>query len=92
MQNEQIISLNKFVSDANKFVKNLNTTHQPLILTKNGSAVAIVQDINQYQKFLDALYMLKLMVQGESDIQSGKGHAQSDVFAEIDRLLESKVE
>lgn len=92
MQSEQIVSLNKFVTDANKFVKTLNTTQKPLILTQDDAAVAILQDIKQYHKLLNALYMLKLMVQGEKDIQEGKGHKQSEVFEEIDRILETKVE
>jgi len=79
MQNEQIISLEKFITDADNFVKNLNTTHKPIILTQNDSAVAVLQDIKDHRKLLNALYMLKLMVQGERDIQQGKGYKQSEV-------------
>jgi len=92
MRTEQIVSLEKFVANANKFVKAINTSHKPLVLTQDESAVAIVQDIKQYHKILNALYMLKLMVQGEKDIQEGKGYKQAEVFEEIDRLLESKSE
>lgn len=92
MQSEQIVSLNKFITDAHKFIQTLNKTGTPLILTQNDAAVAIVQDIEQYRKLLNSLYMLKLMVQGERDIQEGKGYKQSEVFEELDRILGSKVE
>lgn len=92
MQADQIISLEEFVTDADSIIKNLNTSHKPLILTKDDSAVAVLQNIKEHRKLLNALYMLKLMVQGERDIQQGKGQKQSEVFEEIDRMLESKIE
>jgi PHD/YefM family antitoxin component YafN of YafNO toxin-antitoxin module len=91
MQIEKIISLDKFVANANELLDNLSSTHSPLILTKDDSAVAVIQNVHDYKKLLNALFMLKLMVQGEKEIQNGQGIGQDKVFAEIDRILESKV-
>ena len=48
--------------------------------------------VGKFQKLLNGLCMLKLMVQGEKDIQEGKGRKQADVFADINHMLESKSE
>lgn len=92
MQSDQIISLNKFITNANKFVKDLGVSQKPLFLTQNDNAVAVVQDIKHYNKLLDALYFLRLMVQGEKDIHNENYFDQSEVFKDIDKILDSKVE
>ena len=61
-------------------------------MKQDDAAVAIVQDITQYHKLLNALLLLKLMAQGERDIQENNVCKQSKVFEEIDKILESKVE
>lgn len=80
------------MDNATELIDELNTTYTPLILIQNDTPVAVVQNVKEYQKLLNALCMLKLMVQGEKDIQEGKGRKQADVFADINRMLESKSE
>ncbi len=91
MQADQIISLENFVTNADSIIKNLNASDKSFVLTKDDSAVAVLQNIKEHRKILNALYMLKLMVQSERDIQQGKGQKQSEVFEGIDRMLESKI-
>jgi len=90
MLKEQIVSLDKFINNADKIVKTLNATGIPLILTKNDTEVAVVQNAKQYRKFLDAMSILKLMGQSEKDVQEGKGVEQSEMFRELNTLIESK--
>lgn len=91
MQNEKIISIDKFIANANELLDSLSSSNNNIILTKNDSAVAVIQNVNEYRKLQNAIYMLKLMVQGEKEIQSGEGIEQRDLFSEIDRILESKL-
>lgn len=90
MDNEQILSLDSFLSNANELIEQLNATHNRLILTKDGDAVAVLQNPHEYRKLRDALSMLKLMVQGENDIQAGKMKKQSEVMKNLKTRLESK--
>jgi PHD/YefM family antitoxin component YafN of YafNO toxin-antitoxin module len=92
MRSEQLISIGKFTDNVGEFIDELNTTHTPLILIQNDAPVAVVQNVKEYQKLLNALCMLKLMIQGEKDIQEGKGRKQADVFTDINRTLELKSE
>lgn len=89
MQNEQIVSIDQFLANANDLIEQLHTTRSRLILTKEGSAVAVVQDMREYRKLLDALSMLKLMAQGEKDIQAGRVKKQEEVFSSLMERLES---
>ena len=45
-----IQSLSVFKRDSSKFIKQLKKTRQPIILTVNGKAVAVIQDADSFQK------------------------------------------
>ena len=59
-----------------------------LILTQNGSATAVVQDIETYNKHQQALLMLKLIAQGEADIENDRLHDQEEVFSQLEAELQ----
>ena len=83
MSYDHMISIQTFIDNPAKCLNTITTTHSPLILVKNDTPVTVVQDIQEYQKPSDALCMLKLIAQGEKEIQEGKGRKQADVFADI---------
>jgi len=88
---ESIISLTEFKSGASRQIKALKESSDPLILTQNGRATAVVEDYAQYQRQQKSLAMLKLMVQGENDIQHGRLTPQREVFDKLkERLLAEK--
>ena len=79
---QQIINLTEFRSSAKQILEDLKDGSH-LILTQNGSASAVVQDYETYQKQQDAFMMLKLMIQGESDIKHGRLIPQAEVFNDL---------
>ncbi len=91
MPNPQILSLDKFLANAHELVGQLDSTPGHFILTKEESAVAVVQGVKEHQKLLDALMMLKLIVQGEKDMQAGKVSKQQKVFKRLQRVWSQKL-
>ena len=62
-------------------------------MTQNGKAQAVVEDYDTHRRHREALLLLKLMVQGETDVQLGKLTAQDNVFSTLrDRLASNQVE
>ena len=61
----------------------MKAAEHSIILTQRGAASAVVHDYRVHQRFQDALLMLKLMVQGEADVSSGRTIAQEQVFADL---------
>lgn len=49
-----IQSLSDFKQNASKYVKQVQETKNPLVLTVNGKPVAVVQDAETYQHMVDA--------------------------------------
>jgi len=65
----------------------INTTHRPVVITQNGEAKAVMQDPVSYEQMRSAIGMLKLVAQGEKDIQSGRTTKSGDVFARARKKL-----
>ena len=61
----------------------MKAAEHSIVLTQRGVASAVVHDYQVHQRFQDALLMLKLMVQGEADVSSGRTIAQEQVFADL---------
>ncbi len=71
-------------------LKQLNETHRPLIITENGEAKAVLQDLESYENMKNALGLMKLIAQGEKDIRNGKTQTNEEIFEELEALLEEK--
>jgi len=89
---DQIISLSEFKTKASETLRKLKKTNDHVILTQNGAATAVVQDIKDYERNKNALLMLKLLVQGEADIRHDKLTGQQTVFRNIRGKLQGSNE
>ena len=82
-----VVSLTEFKAKAAQMLAELKATEKEIVLTQRGAASAVVQDFDAYERQRSALLMLKLMAQGEADIQAGRTTPQDKVFAEIKARL-----
>ena len=55
-----IQSLSVFKRDSSKFIKQMKKTGQPIVLTVNGRAAAVIQDADSFQSDMQALERLAL--------------------------------
>ena len=66
-------------------VKQVNTTHRPVIITQNGEAKAVLLDTESYESMQKAINILKLLSRSEEDIKKGNVIEQEKVFEEIEK-------
>ena len=69
----------------------INETHRPVIITQNGEPRAVLQDPESYENMRNAIGILKVLSQGESDIKNGKIKSQEKLFNEIESSLKGKL-
>ncbi len=74
-------------TNAADMLKRVNDTHNPIIITQNGEAKAVLIDTESYQEMRNSLGIMKLLSESERDIQSGKLYDQDDVFNELENNL-----
>ncbi|MFA6980496.1 MAG: hypothetical protein WC209_14330 [Ignavibacteriaceae bacterium] len=71
-------------------LKELSLGKNPIILRNKNKNVAIVQNIDDYEKQKRLLLMLKLLVQGDKDVEIGKVKEQSEVFDRLKNKLKKR--
>ena len=68
-------------------VNTVNKNRRAIIITQNGEAKAVVQDIKSYESLQNSLNFLKLIVQSEKEIEVGGVIEQSKMFDELEQKL-----
>lgn len=61
-------------------IRQARETGQPVIITQNGRATAVLQDVATFEQQRDALLLLKLVAQGDQEAR--RGQVLSDAEAE----------
>jgi prevent-host-death family protein len=65
----------------------INETQRPVIITQNGEPRAVLQDPKSYENMRNAIGLLKLVSQGEVDIQCGRTKPQKEMFDKLEGAL-----
>jgi prevent-host-death family protein len=86
-----IKSVTYLKSKAADLLNQINKTHRPVIITQNGEPRAVLQDPKSYENMRNAIGILKLVSQGESDIKDGRVRSQEEVFKDIENSLKEKL-
>ena len=68
-------------------INSVNENQRTIIITQNGEAKAIVQDIRSYENLQNSLNLLKLIVQSENDIEKGNIIKQEEIFNNLEQRL-----
>ena len=61
-----------------ELIRRARETRQPVIITQNGKATAVLQDVESYQRQREALLLLKYVSLGERDLREGAVLADAD--------------
>jgi len=68
-------------------INSVNKTKQSIIITQNGEAKAVIQDIKSYENLRNSLSLLKLIIQSEEDIRSSRVISQDEMFENLEKKL-----
>lgn len=60
---------------------------RPMVITQNGTAKAVIIDIETYEKQKEMLLMLHVIARGEKQIEKGALRDQDEVFAKMEKEL-----
>jgi len=68
-------------------IKNVNEHKRAIIITQNGEAKAVIQDIQSYENLVNSLILLKLIIQSENNINSNNTVNQEKMFENLEKKL-----
>ena len=75
-------------SHAAEIVRDISSKRQPVIITQNGEAKAVLMDLVEYENTQDSLAMLKLAAIGASEVKAGKIQNAASAFEAIDAKID----
>ena len=70
-------------ANAADIVRTLAEQGEPLIVTQNGEAKAVIQDIDSYEQTQETLALLKILALGNRQIEAGDVQPASDAIAQL---------
>lgn len=68
-------------------INSVNENQRTIIITQNGEAKAVVQDIKSYENLQNSLNLLKLIVQSENDVEKNEVIEQDKMFENLEQKL-----
>lgn len=68
----QIKSISYLKANAAEVLDQLTEKREPLIITQNGEAKAVMQDVASYDETQETLALLKILALGNREIEEGK--------------------
>ena len=83
----QIKPISYLKANAAEVIRQLAKRREPLVITQNGEAKAVIQDIASYEEAQETMALLKLLALGNRQIEQGRVVPADEV---IHRLQEKK--
>jgi len=80
---DQIKPISYVKAHAAEVVRNLSLQSGPMVITQNGEAKAVMQDIKSYEQTQEAMALLKMLALGQRQIDEGNVQPASDVVAKL---------
>ena len=66
-----------------EIVRTLGDRGEPLIITQNGEAKVVLQDIDSYEQMQETVALLKILALGNRQIDAGQVQPSADVVARL---------
>ncbi|VGO19042.1 type II toxin-antitoxin system Phd/YefM family antitoxin [Pontiella sulfatireligans] len=82
---ESVKPISYIKAHASEMLADIAKTRNPVIITQNGHAKAIIQDLKTYEQTQETLAMLKIVAAGEKAVAEGRVKPLDEAFAEIHR-------
>ncbi len=76
-----------FKAHAAEIIRSLTENQETMIITQNGEAKAIVQDIRKYEETQESLALLRILAQSRKNIEQGKFRTASDVLGDLKKKI-----
>ncbi|MDP2799909.1 MAG: type II toxin-antitoxin system Phd/YefM family antitoxin [Deltaproteobacteria bacterium] len=86
----QIKPISYLKAHAAEIVRNLGEQREPLIITQNGEAKVVMQDIESYEQTQEMMALLKILALGTRQIEEGKVQPAENVIKRLRERREAR--
>lgn len=83
MRASQIKPISYLKANAAEVLERLADNREPLLITQNGEARAVMQDVASYEATQEQLALLKILALGSREVEAGKFKPVADVVRRL---------
>ena len=80
---EQIKPISYLKAHTAEIVRELGKRGKPLVITQNGEAKVVLQDIDSYERTQETIALLKILALGMGQAEDGKAQPVTDAIRRI---------
>ena len=70
-----------------ELIRRAKESGQPIVITQNGKATAVLVDVESFESQREALLLLRYLAVGEGEIATGKGITQKEAHQHFEKKL-----
>ncbi|GHY31237.1 hypothetical protein VCSRO22_3614 [Vibrio cholerae] len=75
--------MSEFRAGVASFIKQINETRRPLVITQRGKGVAVVLDVAEYEAMQEKIELLEEMRTAEAQLAAGLGVSNEDARSQV---------
>jgi prevent-host-death family protein len=79
----QVKPISYLKANAAEVLANLSEQREPLVITQNGEAKAVLQDVASFEETQEALALLKILALGNQDVEAGRIKPVADAVSRL---------
>jgi prevent-host-death family protein len=87
---ESIKPISYLKAHASEMVRDISDGQKTYIITQNGEAKAVLQDIKIFEKMQESLALLKILAMSSKSLKDGKYKEVSQAFKDIRKAMDKK--
>jgi PHD/YefM family antitoxin component YafN of YafNO toxin-antitoxin module len=75
-------------SHPDEVITQVSESGAPMVITQGGEAKLVVIDVQQYQRMVDTINLLRILSLGEADVEAGRFCSTEDMDSKFFALLD----
>jgi prevent-host-death family protein len=87
MPSEDIKPISYFKAHASEVIKDVSNNHKTMIITQNGEAKVIVQDIRSFEQSQASLALLKILALSANNLKEGRVKPLKKTFDDLQKRI-----
>lgn len=84
---EDIKPISYFKTHASEVIKDVSENYKTLIITQNGEAKVIVQDIRSFEQSQESLALLKILALSANNLKEGRVKPLKKAFEDLQKRI-----
>ena len=85
---KDIRSISYIKAHTAEIMKQVSEKNNPMIITQNGEAKAVLMDVKHYQNIINAINLMKILSIGENDLKNGRMYSHEELQSKIKIILD----